>query len=370
MGPFARTLNLPASYSLPRSREWGLIKTTVWNTQKSPWKDPLPFQMALRYVQSSAFQENTPGNAPVGYAQYAPTIRLDYQQLAENKAYSKFVAGLGDQSLWAVNLHERKQAVAMIVKRATQFRKVMKALNRFDFPAAWRLLGLGEPKTGVIRRSSKRAANALLELRFGWIPLVQDIEAAFKTIFNDPPFKRVVGRGSFTGSFVWDSGHRSDVYQCGCRLQADVRVSHPDLFLASQLGLLNPLGFAWEVVHLSFLVDWLTNVGQCLNSYTDFVGLEMTRSFVTHYTKATEVYSNSAYDYPPTHPSWFNTTFTCVGVYVERRVGAIPPPKLQTPPFRGLSVVRGATAIALLVQQFQSGPKGRRFAALRSSYTD
>lgn len=349
-GPFTKTVSLPSGHSsLP-----ALVSTASFYKQKRPYKGyPLPYKLLKTFVTDFSLSETTPsGFYPV--LNYLPGDESS-AAIAYNKAYSKLQANLGDQSLWAVNLHEYRQSADMITRRASQLSRFVNRLNHFDVPGAWKALGAGIPSSGAVRRSQKGLANAFLEVHFGWVPLVQDIEGAVKTLTSDPPFRQIVGKGSSS----FDENHQSSTalefsstsrhVSCKALISEFVRVSNPNLFLASQLGLVNPAGFVWETVPYSFVLDWFVNVGQVLNSYTDHFGLEITNSFRTSFQ--VDSFSFQGNFLLPADPRWYSLTYGLRGIAVERLTGPVPGPSLRITPFRGFSVVRGATAVSLLIQR-------------------
>jgi hypothetical protein len=58
-------------------------------------------------------------------------------------------------------------------------------------------------------------------------------------------------------------------------LTATYRPSSDVISLLSNLGLINPLSVAWEVVPFSFVIDWFIPVNKWLNSLTADAGLEL-----------------------------------------------------------------------------------------------
>lgn len=271
----------------------------------------------------------------------APVYSGSADAAAKNKAYASLVEGLGDASLWAVNVAEHHQAYTMVAKRAVQITRFARALHRFDFPEAARLLAVGIPRG--LRASSKWFGNNFLEYHFGWEPLIKDIGAAINTLQNPIPPKRIRGHGSFKSRTYVDSGTFGSkgyrVIDAKCRMQSDVLVTNPNLHLASQLGFVNPLSVAWELVPFSFVVDWFVNVGQCLASFTDFAGVQLVNPMTTTY----QVNNEDAKWYF----GWVNRYR---GVYLTRAT-SISGPTLRARPWKGVSPVRAATAISLLVQQ-------------------
>jgi hypothetical protein len=267
------------------------------------------------------------------------------------------VAQLGDASQWGVNLAEYNQSVGMVVNRATQLFRFTKKLNRFDFVGAGKELGLGKVPKGV-RRKSKALANNWLEYHFGWEPLVKDIGAAVEQLQSPgPKDKKIVAKATLHDQFTDHPAGSSplwtdDKYTMKTRISARISVSNPNLYLANQMGFVNPLSVAWELVPFSFVVDWFGNVGDVLSSMTDFVGLDVQSAQWTYlsdnFRKRWSPYARGFDDLPAP----FGATYR--SVYVVRRTGAaLPGPTLAIKPFRGFSPARGATAISLLLQQMR-----------------
>lgn len=63
-------------------------------------------------------------------------------------------------------------------------------------------------------------------------------------------------------------------------------MSNPELFALASLGLLNPASLAWELVPLSFVVDWIVPVGPFLEAMTAGVGIELSHAYRKEYTKS------------------------------------------------------------------------------------
>jgi hypothetical protein len=132
------------------------------------------------------------------------------------------------------------------------------------------------------------------------------------------------------------------------KIGATVDLINPDLQLLQQMGLVNPLSIAWEVVPFSFVVDWFTKFGGVIDATTDFVGCRLRDPYTTKFARtrkergawyAGDVSSISEYDY------------TCTKMirlaHLERPVATLPRWLNY-----GTSKTRAATAASLLVQLF------------------
>jgi hypothetical protein len=275
---------------------------------------------------------------------------------ASNKALSRFVSKLRDSqsASAAVTLAEWSQSHNMIVKRATQLlnaAKSIRALRRGDV-AHLEAFDLKIPKG--FRSKAKGSANLWLEYHFGWSPLVQDIYNAVQVLSSAPPSFGIRASGRWLEPINSLQGtnplyKRIGSYECKTLVGAEVYVSNPNMALANQLGFINPATVAWELVPFSFIVDWFLPVGELLGSFTDLLG------YSTHYpftsTKRTVKTSLRMTGTGADSGRVTDYLNSCCSV---NRLLSLPAYKLRTTPFKGFSAARGATAIALLVQQFLS----------------
>ena len=268
-----------------------------------------------------------------------------------NKAYAKFVSEVGDSASWAVTLAERRQAVGMIVKRTSQILAFTRALRKGRFGDAWDALDVprNHPARKVKHLRKKDLSGRYLEFHFGWSPLMSDIYTSCEILGRDFPIQPVRGRGGSTAS--GNRGSSSDQplgtesVSTKCQILADVVVSNPNTLMWSQMGLVNPLMIAWEVVPFSFVVDWFVNVGEYLSHFTDFTGMSISNISVTYTRKLSgELWYSGTGGWPTARMNrqWF---------WMDRLTPAIlPGPVLSFRPWKGFSVRRGLAAVSLLIQ--------------------
>lgn len=329
---------------------------TSWRS-KTKRRKPNPF----RYYQARCDLrglENKPDAPNSWYGHNASNGLTAYDALAQNKARTQFVGKVRDQNAasLAVTLAEWGQSQKMIVHRGSQIFGALRALKRGDLAGMQDALGMLEKKKGLRRNGGRRAARDAsglwLEHSFGWAPLINDIYTAVKVMASNPPAHKVVGRGSSvaegtegsTQPYNWFVQYN---YTARCLVQADVYISNPNLALANQLGIVNPATVAWELVPFSFVVDWFIPVGKFLDSFSDLLGyrIEYPFSTLTRLVKSQAVQQQG-----PTTPILLDHG---EGFFLDRTLG-IPPFRLAAPPFKGFSAARGASAIALVIQQFLS----------------
>lgn len=325
----------------------------TWRTQAKPYVKPLEFEF---WSQSRISGTNAGNNYQPVLNPSSPNSTLN---VAVAKALQRFRESLGEAAGAAINAVQYAQSRDMVVRRATQLVKAAKQVRRGQFGKAARTLGVTQPK-GATRK--KQFADNWLEFTFGWVPAVKDIFSACKAFVRDIPAGRATGKATATWSETFGyyppnpngppgrSGGKSS-YTERILVAAKVYVTNSDLWLANQLGLLNPASVAWDAVPFSFVVDWFFDIGSFLESLTCMVGLEIRDGFQTRSTLCSRQYWSLDVAYEPPWKPIFRQ-HSGVG-YIQRRtlgVPAYPAPSLRAP---SLSVGRAVTAISLLVQQLK-----------------
>lgn len=301
--------------------------------------------------------------------------RIGPDQAAWNALYERFrsrATGEGSQLLTAAA--EWKSSHMMIARRAIALRKAYQALRRFDLPNVGHHLSMPirdrKLVEGKLRKTYRytRPTEAWLEYWMGWAPMMSDINNAVHNICNPYPDQKItVGlsrnydqrseSGSPSGSaYVVETTRQSVTIAAYGKMQ----VTNHNLFLANQLGLLNPAQTAWEVVPFSFMVDWFANVGKVLGSLTDFAGLSFRDTGTAMLSQVSFNRSGFFKEYDPGSRSYVPKYFSgnAQGFEKVRNPGLIAPPRFSLT-FDRLSLTRSATSISLLVEAFISGRKQR-----------
>lgn len=283
---------------------------------------------------------------------------------AKNQALADFLGKIRSEAMLAVNWVEREQAVAMLSKRALQLARFTRALRRGDLLSAAdalveeRYLEHRNPRKRKRYQTSKWVADSWLEFHFGWAPLVQDIFTCVNILQQPVAWPTVIGKSRHIPLNYYARGTPNGPYRefvtsevqgfCRARCGAVVSVNNPNLWLANQLGLVNPASVIWETVPFSFLVDWFLNVGQFLSQWSDLLGLRLVDPWTT--VSWSVPYARVRYDILINN-SW--TSVNSSGFWLTRTLG-VPVVTLKPRAAKRLSVVRAATAISLLVQALPS----------------
>lgn len=314
--------------------------------QKKPVDRPLPYS----HGSARAYDRYPPNWGPT-----ASVIPLwdsfGTETDVHNRCYEKFRNKMASKADISETILERQQARDMITARLMQIAKATVELRNFKFKQAAKTLGLKKVPRGVsnFRKRSQDFGGIWLEYHLGWAPLFGSIYEALDFLQRPIPSVDIRARVTTMGIHAqsWDTGqvYRRDTtseWRYREQLQAKIRISNPDLWLANNLGLVNPLSWIWALTTLSFVADWVVNVGDVIAASTDFVGVELihpmtTRSGINHYLERWPGYG---------------FTVTIDGMWMSRFEG-ISGPSLYIRPWKGLSWQRGLTAVSLLTQALQ-----------------
>jgi len=206
--------------------------------------------------------------------------------------------------------------------------------------------------------AAKSLANNWLEYSFGWKPLIQDIYQAVDLLQNPIKSIRPTGKASASHIAIVETGSKASGFYSGQNVQGVryakqgcvVTIDNPNLYLANNLGLVNPLTVAWELVPFSFVVDWFVNVGEFLNSGTDLLGLTVTQPYAVYGIKAIGQDDRR-------NPFWTPNTVNIRAwnlMFMARASGLIGP-TLHVRPARLWGWQRCANAAAVLTQFLGKG---------------
>lgn len=134
-------------------------------------------------------------------------------------------------------------------------------------------------------------SEAWLSLQYGWLPMMNDIYSAANLIRNgiannaspmvkasrDDPFYSKPALYSVYDGFV------DGTFERGCEVGVRFNIANQTLYDLDRYGLLDPLSLAWELVPLSFVVDWFTGAGDFIDSWTRPIGLAFREGYITRY---------------------------------------------------------------------------------------
>lgn len=310
------------------------LSKDVRESVDSSWSfGPHPTWGMRKIVGTAACEVSVPPSGALWTAFHDNIARVRDQALIG--AYAKMKS---PDALLAVSLHEREKTVQMLRKPFSASLELSK-----------RIFGR---KVALMRRgwtASRAAAQAWLEYRFGWRPLVSDISGTVKALTKSLPKRDTIlvarsGRelkfeDFYSGSVSWVAGTvvtRRGTWTSKVQASAGVIYTLRDASEAELrahylgLDLYSVPSTVWEVIPYSFVVDYYVNVGAWLSAITPSPLFEVLGDWATvkeqqrhqHFIDRAELYVGT----PPA------TLYTQTGgSYVEsfdnvtREVGLGPP---------------------------------------------
>lgn len=337
-------------------------------------RTPLPY---YRYRGDSFRSANVSGDgagpssvtASLSYA-LAHGLRrtsIDASNRAYSQAYNRFVNRVkgSETAQLALTVAEARQSLTMINSRVVGLLNAVSSFRRGNLEGGLRhLLGYSyrnfdkrRPRwRSILREGGSDISGIMLELKFGWLPMVNDIANAVETLQRRFPFQRITATGSdysthqsFT-QIGFDKFSELGSVSVKTVIIADVSVSNPNLYLANTLGFVNPINVAWQLVPFSFVIDWFVPIGKFLANYTDLVGVKTDRLTVTSVHRCTGLQT--------TETLFDRWTTSSGGWRVKREViPELSPPTFWgtiSSPSSGLDFGKVATLVELLVQQLSN----------------
>lgn len=343
----------PHTKSVTFRRQPGNVASyTMRSTSYRQWPDRtsrLPYEL---FVGQNIINDDAAawsvGGLPSSYPSY---------NAAHAKAYDRFKDVVKSvSSEMGVTLAQRRQAMGMITSRVFSLLQFARALRKGRFSDAAAALNVSkDPRYygRTWRRRTRDLGSTFLEWHFGWSPILQDIDAGIKLIGGGYPPLTCRGRGRSTSAGVtvstdtYGTTYRNISYTSKVQLIATVMVADENELLANQLGLVNPLTVAYELIPWSFLLDHVVNVSQFLGSFNDFVGLSLANSATTHLGTIEQSASFQPF------PQWAHntpSTYKAKKRLDMKRTQGVMPPALQLVLPTRISPWKGATYAALLAQ--------------------
>lgn len=171
-------------------------------------------------------------------------------------------------------LGEGRQTYSMALSTISKFGRTAKNLKSGNLEGALRSLFGSKAPPRNIRQAAKRkldrndVAGSWLEMQYGWLPLISDVyesAKAWEAISNKP--RQMTYRAHAKRSDTYDQSPLSYLGMRGPR-SSSVRVKctlRETISAPRSLGLLDPLGVAWELLPWSFAVDWFLPIGSYLD---------------------------------------------------------------------------------------------------------
>lgn len=292
-----------------------------------------------------------------------------------SKAITKLRGKLKDSDVNLVQAFaERKQSAQLIGDAAIKMAKMLKSIRKGDLGSAADAIGVTVSKRSRTRHrkihkrhinsdSDKVMANGVLQLNFGWKPLLSDAYGVAETLQNKV-FREVWNEVRTSDTLkvldqivLWSPAGEcsyADTYDMSYEIRylCKFAISNDVVHSMSQVGLTNPLLIAWELMPWSFVIDWFIPVGGYISSLDATLGLDFIAGTKT--TISTIVIGRHSYQGTPKYVSGALSTCDAKSGYRELVVNrsvltTFPAPSL--PRFKNpYSFLHATEAIALLVQ--------------------
>lgn len=313
----------------------------AWYVQKSPYRDPMPFQFHSRNETRYPFSLVNDQVNDYAYMRTEPTNR-DHTRLG------------------TVTTNARNRAVSMI----KEGRGAALGLTLLDWRSSHNLLtnafkALASKADRKQLYYKRRSSSLFLEGIFGWVPLMQDIHDAFETLSEAHRSSPVRAKNSIVYSEnVNDANNRLAVQtELGAMVGAQGRMYNPNLALLSDLGLINPAAVLWDKVPYSFVVNWFIPIGGYLNSLTDLVGYTTERAYVTTFVRKTAAGTIRVTDPDTGKLVWRDRSVQTL--YVNRTLG-FPAPTLPQFQLPTADLYKSLVSFALLNENLQKPMRNLR----------
>ena len=281
------------------------------------------------------------------------------RQSLYNRAYARMREKVQDASTLGTTIAEGRESLELIAQRGASLLKAVRKLKKGDPRGfAYELLVPQHHRRNGKFSTKHWLSGHWLEYWLAVAPTIADVEKSIEVLGRDHTRSTRVKTAAFE-SYETKSGaltpHIWPPYiRAECKamegMYVQVRVDNPNTYLAAQLGLLNPVAIAWELVPLSFVANWFYDVGSFLNSMDTFYGLSIEDG--GRFSKYEYKGSETADTWNSEGTAFERQTASFNGYRFRRVAGTsfrLPRPVLELP---HLSWSRAATSISLLTQFF------------------
>lgn len=267
-------------------------------------------------------------------------------------------------------LAERRQTAEMLVTYAKRLSAVVNKTQRES------LLRYYKAAFKDRRRVSKEIANEHLMTLFGLLPLLDEIQGVVD-IYQQPEIKTLTGRGRMASETLaredksmYPQGYsaataayascfhaiRETVTRFSVRTSVSVDVTLSPAQFARDLGF-NPLAATYDLVPLSFLTDFISNLGSFIRALDPLIGVSFRTGSTTSWieTRETVQFVGSKVSIPGILPTTLETSGKSTGFQRALVVNRIPLsgfPDNELHFVNTMTVGKAITGLSLAVQRF------------------
>lgn len=243
------------------------------------------------------------------YHSLEPSVITAMHGMAKNKLLLK----IKDQKVnLAQAFAERKQTVDLIASSVTKLLGVYHALRRGNLALASQTLGIAVSKR-ELKRSRRRsksltdanedwASERLLELQYGWKPLLSDIYGSIDELSRKKPtWNYIRAKAAQKKEEEFKTTVKTSTYTALTELSVSHQIKYGIWFTsdnslmrsASQIGLSNPALIAWELTPWSFVVDWFIPIGNYISTFDATSGLSFVDGYSTSFVSNKSVFTRT-----------------------------------------------------------------------------
>jgi hypothetical protein len=253
-----------------------------------------------------------------------------------------------------VSLGEAGEAFSMIGNTATRIYQAYRNIRQGNiYGAAINLTG-HPPHKSI--RPSKVVAENWLQLQYGWLPLIKDVQngAEFLAHHFNVPLQNVVRATARTkqgGGFSSSSPTNITKAEIEYLEKVSIKAILREKNVYALAGLTDPLSIAWELTPYSFVADWFIPIGSWLQARQLSSAIEATYVIST-LTKATAIGMTSTnISAHGNIPAFYHER----GAFTRTVQAALVVPIPTFKPFgKAASVKHCINAVALLINRFSS----------------
>lgn len=276
-------------------RSTGLYKSETWLEFRSPLNTETKrdYDGAISYYRSggSGWHSDTLyadmrheilSDASCSNIELPPQFPLNQRNMAVTKALNK----LADQK---VNIGENLATLSQTMKLATvPIAQIVKELKTVYTDKSLRKLVTQTYRSITRGKALDGPASIYLQYVYGWKPLMQDAYGLLELAQEkgDSPLLLNARDSSIDNyrldAYDFDAVSRGVKASAGphevrsrvnCNLWARIDPNYSGVRTLNQLGLINPVSLAWELIPASFVVDWVLPIGPVLSALTAPAGL-------------------------------------------------------------------------------------------------
>lgn len=258
-------------------------KTPERQTTRISVRQPRPYRKPLPYAyHDTVLVSGDVSRTDQAEAYFSDALEPDF---VSNKALSKIYEQLNQVESLRVAWIERQKAIDLVTSSVRTLIRIAAAVKRRDPKIVRAVLRRNPTAKDIIKTPS----GLWLSYHFGWKPTVMDIHHAMGLFAESIPPLKV--EGSSRGTVVIDTRPGIfDTYREGFFFEVDKIVKiglkvagiNANVNLATSLGFGQPLSVAWELTTMSWIVDYVVNVGEFIKNFEPrFPGLTLTDEYTT-----------------------------------------------------------------------------------------